>query len=162
MVYNPDYEVSSSSAIRHWEIPYARLEHVTPIESEAAAVLSVIPGNQLTGTVLTIDATNSIAVIDFTHSMVYRHNVRNVLTYNGGVEATWGAINIGDPVFYDRSATMIALDLRLSTSPLDNTGAANALWGHAVPASDADMATFPHGNAQAGSTHELAVMQEGA
>lgn len=161
MVYNPDYEVSSEGAVRHWEVPYARLENNAPIESEAAAVLSLIPGTQITGTVLVVDAVTSIAVIDVTCSMVYRHTVRNVLTYAGAVEATWGPINIGDPVFYDRSATMPAT-VYLSTSPLDNLGGANALWGHVVPVNIADMATFPHGAALVASTHELGVMQIGA
>lgn len=161
MVYNPDYEVSSTGAVRHWEIPYARLEHVTPVPSEAAAVLSLLPGTQLTGTILSIDATRAVATIDFTCSMVYRHMVRNVLTYNVGAEATWGVINIGDPVYYDRSATMVALDLFVSTSPLDNVGGANELFGHIVPASIEDMVNWPTLVAAA-ATVECPVCQIGA
>ena len=161
MTINPDYEVSSEGAVRHWEIPYARLENATPIETEAAAVLSLLPGTQLTGTVLTIDAALSVAVIDFTCSMVYRHTVRNVLTYAANVEATWGPINIGDPIYYDRSATMPAT-VYLSTSPLDNLGGANALFGHAVPTDIPNMALFPYGAALVASTHEIGVMQIGA
>lgn len=156
-----DYEVSSEGAVRHWEIPYARLEDATPTPSNPAAVLSLLPGTQLTGTILTIDATNSVAVIDFTCSMVYNHDVRNVLTYAAAVEATWGPINIGDPVYYDRSATMPA-GVFLSTSPLDNTGAANALFGHVVPMNDTDMALYPKGAALVASTQECGVMQIGA
>lgn len=161
MVYNPDYEVSSEGAVRHWEIPYARLEHVTPVPSEAAAVLSLLPGTQLTGTTLSIDAGLTVATIDFTNSMVYRHLVRNVRTYNGGNEATWGVINIGDPVYYDRSATMVALDLFVSTSPLDNTAAANPLFGHVVPASIPDMVNWPTLIAAA-ATVECPISQIGA
>lgn len=161
MVYNPDYECSSEGAIRHWEIPYARLEHVTPLETEAAAVLSLLPGTQLTGTVLTINAGLTTALIDFTNSMVYRHLVRNVRTYNIGAEATWGVLNIGDPVYYDRSATMIALDLRLSTSPLDNAAGVNPLFGHVVAASIPDMANWPSLVAGA-ATVECPVCQIGA
>ena len=162
MVYNPDYEVSSEGAIRHWEVPYARLENATPIESEAAAILSLLPGTQTTGTVLSLDAVRLVALLDVTCSMVYRHMVRNVLTYDGGAaELTWGPINIGDPVYYDRSAAM-PVGVFLSTSPLDGAAAANPLFGHVVPVNVDDIATFPHGAALVGSTHELGVMQIGA
>ena len=157
---NHDYEVSSEGAVRHWEIPYARLEDATPTVSNPAAVLSRTSGTQLTGTILTVDAGESIAVIDFTCSMVYRQDVRNVLTYAAAVEATWGAINIGDPIYYDRSATMPA-GVYLSTSPLDNTGAANPLFGHVVATDDTDSALYPKGGATA-STQECGVMQIGA
>lgn len=66
-----DYEVSSEGAVRHWEIPYARLTDTTPTPTNAAEVTSVLPGTQLTGTILSVDASRSIAVIDFTNSMVY-------------------------------------------------------------------------------------------
>lgn len=154
-----DYEVSSEGAVRHWEIPYARLTDTTPTPTNAAEVTSVLPGTQLTGTILSVDAGRSIAVIDFTNSMVYRHDVRNVLTYSAGAESTFGAINIGDPVYYDNSATMPA-GVYLSTSPLDNTGAANTLFGFAV-ADDIASDTFPKGGATA-STQRVAVMQRGA
>mgnify|MGYP000846375561 CR=1 FL=1 len=154
-----DYEVSSEGAVRHWEIPYARLTDTTPTPTNAAEVTSVLPGTQLTGTILSVDASRSIAVIDFTNSMVYRHDVRNVLTYSTGSESTFGAINIGDPVYYDNSATMPA-GVYLSTSPLDNTGAANTLFGFAV-ADDIASDTFPKGGATA-STQRVAVMQRGA
>lgn len=164
MTYNPDYEVSSEGAIRHWEIPYARLQNATPIESEAAAVLSLIPGTQLTGTVLSLNATLSVALIDFTCSMVYRHMVRNVRTYGANIEATWGVLAIGDPVFYDRSATMPA-NVHLSTSPFDNLGVGaaniNPLFGHIVPASIPDMANWPTTVATA-TTVECPICQIGA
>ncbi len=153
-----DYEVSSEGAVRHWEIPYSRLTDATPTPTNPAEVTSLLPGTQLTGTILTVDAGDSIAVIDFTCSMVYLHYVRNVRTYNGGVEATWGAINIGDPVYYDDSGTMPA-GVYLSTSPANNQAAANTLFGFVVPANDTD--AFPKGGAVA-STQRCAVMQIGA
>jgi hypothetical protein len=159
-VVRNNYEVSSEGAVRHWEIPYARLTDATPTPSNPAEVLSLLPGTQLTGTILTIDAGLSVAVIDFTCSMVYWHEIRNVLTYAGQAENTWGAINIGNPVYYDNSATMPA-GTYLSTSPLDNLGVANTLFGFVVPADDVDMALFPKGGALA-STQECAVMQFGA
>lgn len=161
-----DYEVSSEGAVRHWEIPYARLEDTTPTPTNPAKVTSAVPGTEMTGTILTIDATNSIAVIDFTHSMVYRFDVRTVLTYNAGNENTWQALNIGDTVYYDGSATMPA-GVYLSVSPLDNTGAANPIFGHIVPAPsttgwDTDAASFPLAAGASGNTHRVAVCQEGA
>ena len=63
-----DYEVSSEGAVRHWEIPYARLTDATPTPTNAAEVISAVVGSELTGTILTIDAVRSFAVIDFTHS----------------------------------------------------------------------------------------------
>lgn len=150
-----DYEVSSEGAVRHWDIPYARLEDATPTPTMPAALLSDIDGTQLTGTILSVDAADSMAVIDFTHSMVYEHDVRNVLTYSQGSEATWGSIAIGDPIFYDRSATMPA-GVFLSTSPLDSTGAANPLFGFRVPANDDDIVAA--GDATA-STQSVAVLQ---
>ena len=85
---NHDYEVSSEGAVRHWEAPYARLEDTTPTVSNPACLLSVTDGTQVCGTVLGVDATDSIAVIDFTAGMIYRQDVRNVLTYAAAVEAT--------------------------------------------------------------------------
>ncbi len=168
MTIHNDYEVSSEGAVRHWEIPYARLEHVTPDPSDPACVLSLLPGTQVCGVVLSIDAALSIAVIDFTASMVTRQNVRNVLTYNAAVENTWGVVNIGDPISYDRSAVQAAADVFLTTSPLDQAGVANPLFGHVVPAPldanfDTDAALFPRGIAIApGSLMRIAVMQCGA
>lgn len=154
-----DYEVSSEGAVRHWEIPYARLCDATPTPTNAACVTGLLPGHMLTGTILTIDAGRSVAVIDFTAGAVYRHDVRNVLTYNAGNENTWGAINIGDPVYYDDSATMPA-GVYLSTSPLDNNGTATDFFGWVVGSDDVDIALFPKGGAVA-STQRCAVMQCG-
>jgi len=153
-----DYEVSSEGAVRHWEIPYSRLTDITPTPTNPAQVTSLLPGTQLTGTILTIDAGDSIAVIDFTCSMVYLHYVRNVLTYVGAAENTWGAINIGDPVYYDHSATMPA-GVYLSTAPAAADAAANTLFGFVVPANDTD--AFPKG-AGVASTQRCAIMQIGA
>jgi len=161
-----DYEVSSEGAVRHWEIPYARLCDATPTPTNVNQVLGLLPGHELTGMVLTIDAGLSVAVLDFTAGMVYRSDVRNVLTYNPGVaELTWGLVNIGDPVYYDHSASMPA-GVYLSTSPIGTDAAANSLYGFVVPANDADMASFlPAGKGIAiapGSTLRLAIMQIGA
>jgi len=158
MTINPNYECSSEGGVRHWEIPYRSLENATPVETEAAEVVGT-DGVQLNGTVLTIDATLSIAVIDFTPSMVYRHSIRNVLTYNAAVENTWGALTIGLPVYYDNSATMPALTY-LSLAAANNLAQANTLFGWIVPADATD--TFPKGVGGVAATFEQAVMQHGA
>jgi hypothetical protein len=169
---HPDYEVSSEGAIRHWEFPYADHFDVTPTPTNAMELTGRTVGIDLNGTILTIDAINSIAVDDVTTGMVYVHDVRNVLTYvggAGGAEATWGPINIGDPVYYDPSTTMVALGIYLSTSPLtNNAGAtANTRFGWVVPMPlssgfDTDTARFPLGAALVASTQRVAVMQRGA
>jgi len=158
MTINPNYECSSEGGVRHWEIPYASLEDATPVVTDPAEVLGT-DGLQLTGTVMTIDAGLSIAVIDFTPSMVYRHDIRNVLTYNGAVENTWGAITIGLPVYYDNSATMPA-DVHLSLAAANNLAQANTIFGWVVPADENDV--FPKGVGGFAGTYEQAVMQHGA
>jgi len=156
---NQDYEVSSEGAVRHWEIPYARMTDTTPTVTQPAEVTCLLAGSELTGTVLAVDSDDSVAIVDFTCSMVYEHNVRNVLTYSGAAENTWGAINIGDLVYYDSSGTMPA-GTKLSTSPLDSAGGANPIFGRAV-AYDIATDTFPKGGVTA-STQVCAVMQVGA
>ncbi len=158
MTIRGGYEGSSESAVRHWPFNYARLENNTPTETQPFAVTSLLAGTQITGTVLTIDATDSIIIGDVTHSMVYLHNVRNVRTYAGAAENTWGVIAEGDAVYYDGSAVAPA-DVFLSTSPLDQAGAANALFGHVVLQEAADT-SLPTTTATA-NTESLHVMQAG-
>ena len=140
-------------------IPYARLTDVTPTVSLPAEVTSLLPGTALTGTIISIDASDSVAMVDIRAGNIYYHEVRNVLTYGGAVEATWGVINIGDAVYYDNSATMPA-GVYLSTSPLDNLGVANTLFGHVVPCNDADRSNYPTSPATA-ATEECGVAQLG-
>ena len=155
-----EYEASSEGAVIHWEIPYARMTDITPTPTLPVEVTSLTDSTQLTGTCLTIDAGTSVAMIDFTCSMVYYQELRNVLTYNANVEATWGAINIGDEVYYDHSATLVA-GVKLSTSPLNNLGATNTRFGWVVSINDTDMALFPKGDNTA-STETCGIMQLGA
>ena len=155
------YEVSSESGReRHVRIPYARLTDVTPTLHDPAQVTSVVAGTQMTGTVVTLDATNSVVILNVATGAAYFHNVRNVLTYGGGpVEATWGAINVGDPVFYDAEQDTLN-GIKLSTAPLTSLGAANTLFGYATMFQEEVNATdFPKGTAIAGSTQECAVTQ---
>lgn len=155
-----NYECSSEGAVRHWIVPYARLTDATPTPSNPCELTSRTAGTQVTGTILSVDAANSVAVIDFTAGMVYYQEVRNVLTYANGAEATFGAINIGDFVYYDNSGTMPA-GVYLSTSPAAADATANTLFGYVVPCNEADMALYPKGGATA-STQWCGVMQRGA
>lgn len=155
-----DYEVSTVGAERNWDVPYARLEDATPEVGHAAALISAVPGTQVGGIVLSIDAALSRAVIGFTPGKIYGLNVRNVITYSGAAEATFRAINIGDPVYYDGSATMPA-GVELSTSPLDAAGVANPVWGYVVGKDEADTALYPKGTTTA-STQACGVMARGA
>lgn len=152
-----DYEVSSEGAVRHWVVSYARMTDATPTPSNPAQLTAVVPGTQVCGTVLTIDAGVSQAIVDLTCGEVYLQEVQNVRTYNMGAEATWGAINEGDRIYYDASGTMPA-GVKLSTSPLDVAGNANALFGTAV---FSGRVTYPLGGAAAAMV-EVAVMQRGA
>lgn len=152
-----NYEVSSEGAVRHWEIPYASMDDTTPTPTQPAMV-SGTAGLQLCGTVLSVDAVRSVAVVDFTPTMVYSHLVRTVSGYSGGVEYAWADINIGTPIYYDNSATMPA-GCKLSLSAQNNAGATNPLYGWAVPANEND--TFPKAAGTSGNTHRVAVMQRG-
>lgn len=162
-----DYECSSEGSIRHWEVPYADLADVTPTPTCPGEITGRTAGIDVTGTILSIDAARSVAVLDVTCGMVYRLDVRNVLTYNGAAEFTWGPINIGDPIYYDASAAMLALGLTLSTAPTNAGGGANTQFGWAVAGPlatgfDTDAASFPLGAALVGSSHRVCVMQRGA
>jgi hypothetical protein len=158
-----DYEQSSESGReRHVLIPYSRQTDTTPTLHDPAQVTGAVVGSCLTGTVVTIDDTDDVAVLNVAKGAVYRHNVRNVITYSGGnAEATYRAINIGDPVYYDSAGTMPAYT-KLSTSPLDinvNGTTLNTLFGWVVMMQEETSASFPKGTTTA-STHVCAVMQK--
>ena len=152
-----DYEISSEGAVRHWEVPYARMTDATPSVGNPAEMTALTAGTEVGGTVLAIDAVVSRAVVDFTCSMIYKHKVRNVRTYSGAAENTWGVIDVGNRVYYDNSVTMPA-DVYLSTSPLDNLGVANSLFGTIA---FSNQVTLPTTTATA-ATEEVPVMQRGA
>ena len=156
MAIRHDYEVSSEGAVRHWEIPKSRLvNNATVTATDPTQVTSRIAGTALTGTVLVL--VNDMAVVDFTHSMVYKHKVRNVRTYHSAAEATFGTIAIGDPIYFDASATM-PTGAFLSTSPLNVSGGANALFGYRVPANDDDVAATATATV---ATETIAILQAG-
>ena len=144
------------------DIPYARLIDATPTASNPACVngRGYAAGEALSGVILSVDAGDSVATLDIASGNHYYFEVRNVLTYAAAVEATWGAINIGDPVYYDDSATMPA-GVYLSTSPLDNAGNPNVKFGHVAPCDNTDLALYPLGAATA-STQNCGVVLVGA
>lgn len=155
-----NYEQSSEAGReRMVAIPYARLVDTTPTLHDPAAVTCAVAGQELTGTVITLDAVNSVAILNTADGATFLHNVRNVATYNGGNENTFQALNIGDKVYYDPSATMPAYT-KLSTSPLNASGTANPVFGTIVMLQDETASSFPKGSSQAGSTQECAVRQE--
>ena len=158
-----NYEQSSEGGReRMVRVPYARLVDATPTLHDPAAVTCLLPGAELIGTVMSLDTVRSIAILNTADGAVYRHNVRNVLTYNPGVaELTWGPINIGDKVYFDNSASMPA-NCKLSTSPLNTTATANPIFGTVVMLQDEldSGADFPRGGALAGLTDAYAIRQE--
>lgn len=150
----------SSGPVFTIAVPYARLTDVTPTEGNPCELTSLLAGTQLCGTIMTIDAGDSIAVVNVAPCFIGNWEVRNVLTYAAAVEATWGAINVGDLVYYDNSATMPA-GVYLSTSPLDNLGVANTLFGAIATITSEAAALYPLGGITA-STQDCQVMQRGA
>ena len=142
-------------------VPYADLTDATPTESNPCEVLSLLAGTAVCGTVTTIDASDSVAIVNVAPGFIGNWEVRNVLTYNPGVaELTWGAIGYGDLVYYDASASMPA-GVYLSTSPLNTLGVANTLFGVIATINSEAAALYPLGGATA-STQNCQVMQRGA
>lgn len=160
MTVRETYEIQAWNPVTY-DFSYARLENATPTATQPAKVTSAVAGTEITGTVLSIDAKRSQAVIDVGKGQVYSHKVRNVKTYNAGAENTFAVLAEGDVVYYDGSATMPA-DVFLSTSPLDNTGANNPIFGnvvHGMGVETALAATLPTTTATA-ATETVAVMQK--
>jgi hypothetical protein len=150
----------SSGPVFTIAVPYARLTDVTPTPGNPCELTSLLAGTQLCGTIMTVDAGDSIAIVNVAPCFIGNWEVRNVLTYAAAVEATWGAINVGDLVYYDNSATMPA-GVYLSTSPLDNLGVANTLFGVIATITSEAAALYPLGGITA-STQDCQVMQRGA
>jgi hypothetical protein len=160
----PTYEQSSEAGReRMLPVPYTRLVDQTPTVHDPAAVTSAVPGTQITGVSVSLDTRRNVAVLNVARGTITRQFVRNCITYaggGGGAENGWRVINIGDPVYYDGSTTMLALNLQLSTAPADNTlvPLANPLFGWVVMLQDETAANFPKGAGGAGSTQTCAVM----
>ncbi len=157
------YEQSSESGReRNLKIPWSRQTDVTPTLHDPVQQTGLLPGAQMTGTSITQNAVYETSIVNVAAGAVYRHNVRTVLTYNGGnAEATWGAINIGDPVYYDLTADANH-GVKLSTSPLQGDAAtANARFGTIETMQSEDEDDFPKAAGASGNTHLCAVAQAG-
>lgn len=157
-----DYEVSSESGReRHIRVPYASLEDVTPTLHDPFQVANAPAGTALNGTVITLDATDSVIIGNVAWGATYWHNVRNVLTYTAGpvAEATWAAIAIGMRVYYDTEQDVLN-GVKLSLSPLQSDGTtANDPYGWIVLDQDEDADSYAKGSSGSGSTHVCAVLQ---
>jgi len=155
-----NYEQSSEGGReRHLDIPYSRLTDNAPAMGEPVEVTGLPLGSQITGTVVTLDAGDSVAVINTADGAVYRHNVRTVTTYAGQAESAWRAIALGDMVYYDNSATMPAY-AKLSLAPASGIPDANTPFGHVVLMQDEDASDFTKGVAVAPGSTELCGVQQ--
>lgn len=144
MVRNANnYEISSDAQGNHWIVPVARLANAAitgPVlagDHAPTTLLSLLPGTQQIGTILSSEPVAAVAsvVVDMHHNQIFKHWVRNVITYagGGGAETAWAVINIGDSIYYDLSCVIHGLaGVYLSTSPLDHDGTANPLFGYAM------------------------------
>lgn len=158
-----EYQQSSESGReRMVKIPWSRLADATPSIHDPAQVTGLTAGEQMTGTVVNAGTatTNEYVILNVAEGRREYHNVRNVLTYSADpvAEATWGPINIGDPVYYD--AEQDALNgVKLSTAPQQSDGAtANARFGVVIMHQDEDEDDFAKGTDQDGSTQECAIL----
>ena len=163
-----NYEQSSESGReRHIRIPYARLKDVTPQLHDPFCVTSITIGMEMCGTIITLDATASEIIGNVAEGARYLHNVRTVRTYNNDgppqTEATWAALNIGDPVYYDETIFTTSVGVtHLSTAPLHGDGVTpNPRFGTIVMAQGETAADFPKAAGQAGNTWDVAVLQCG-
>jgi len=160
-----DYEQSSEGGReRHEIIPWTRLTDATPTIGDPAEVTGLPIGSQMTGTVINpgVAVTDPYAIINIAKGAVYRHNVRNVITYAGGpVEAAWRVINIGDTVYYDPEQDTLN-GVKLSLAPLRTDGTTpNTIFGTVVLMQDEDSADYPKGTAVTpGTTHVCAIDQD--
>jgi len=145
-------------------IPWARLTDATPTKGDPAQVTGLIAGEQVTGVVMNPGvAADPYAILNVAEGRMERQNVRCVLTYTAGpvAEATFGLMNIGDPVFYDAEQDTLN-GVKLSTSPLQSDGAtANARYGIIIMTQDEDADDFPKGSASVGTTVECAILCTG-
>ena len=157
-----DFQQSSEAGReRMIRIPHARLTDITPAVGEPAEVTGRVAGEQITGVVYNagVLVTNTYAILNVAKGQVIRASVRSVLTYNAGpvAEATWGVINIGDPVYYDAEQDVLN-GVKLSTAPIQSDAATvNTKFGNVVMLQDESADDFPKAAADAGHTVTCAV-----
>lgn len=144
------------------KIPYSRMADQTPTIHDPAQVTGLLAGAQMTGTVVTIDAVRSEAIVNIAVGAVFRHNVRTVSGYDGAAnENAWLALNIGDPVYYDPTADANH-GVKLSVSPLlgDNS-TSNPRFGTIGMLQYEDKDDFEKAAGASGNSYLCAVIQAG-
>ena len=113
------YEQSSEAGReRHILMPQTRQKDVSPTIADPLCVTSRIVGMEICGTVITVQAGRDTTVNNFAEGAIYIHYVLNVTVWDANdtlAGATFAAINIGDPVFYDEQADALG-DGKLSTA----------------------------------------------
>lgn len=146
-------------------IPWARLLDVTPTLKDPACVNGRQETNRICGTVWNagVTTTDETVLLNVAEGRLEHHEVRNVLTYTAGpvAEATWGAINIGDAVYYDEEQDTLN-GIKLSTAPLQSDAATyNPFFGYVVPHQDEDADDFAKGEDGVASTQECTILCAG-
>ena len=101
----------------------------------------------LSGTITQDADSDNNAPVDVAEDVVYAHCVSNVLTYGqADTESTWGAIAIGDLVYFDPSLVVDdtcignSKKVNLTTSPLNDADAVNCVFGKVIGNADATAA----------------------
>jgi len=116
------------------------------------------------GTVITVNATTSEAMINFAEGAIYRHYVynRSVLEADDTIiGATFAPINIGDPVFYDEQADALGHG-KLSIAQFRPDGTTpKPRFGTVVMLQDEDADDFPKGEEGVASYNLCAILQAG-
>ena len=146
-------------------IPWSRLIDATPTKGQAACVNGLHATLRCCGTVwnageVTVD---EYALLNIAEGRRERHPVRGVLTYTAGpvAEATWGVLNIGDPVYYDAEQDTLN-GVKLSTARTQSDGVTiNPFWGWVTMTQDEDEDDFEKGSAIAGVTSDVALICAG-
>ena len=158
------YEQSSESGReRHILIPQTREKDTTPTIADPVCVTSRIVGMETLGTIITVQAVRDTTVNNFAEGAIYIHYVLNITVWNEDdtlVGATFAAINIGDPVFYDEQADALG-DGKLTTAQfMADQATPKPRFGTVVMMQDEDADDFEKGDAT--ETYALcAIMQTG-
>jgi len=92
--------------------------------------------NNITGVVVTYDATSDIAVVNIASCQIVRAYVSNIIGYNGGAANAWEAAPvIGQPVYVDDSDDL-GQGCTLSMSASNDAAVANPLAGYLMYCQD--------------------------
>ena len=160
------YEQSSESGReRHLLVPQTRLKDTSPTLGDPACVTSLIVGMEVCGTVITANATNDTAVINVAEGAIYIHYVYNLDDWaadDGIGGATYAAINIGDPVFYDNEADLLGHGKLTIAQYMSNNTTPKPRFGTVVMMQDECAADFPKPAEGAAADYYLcAILQTG-